>query len=337
MSVHAVVLAGGAGSRLWPVSTASWPKQFRTIFAEAPLISLALERAISVAGADRTWVVTEARHARVLSTLDPRVRADRIVTEPTPGGTLGAVTLAAAAIAVEDDDAVLVVLPSDHLCWTPDLLLASLSLLSSAVADGGVGLVATPARAWNPHLGYVKTGRRRGGAGEVALLDVACYLEKPATPETISDGCWLQNMGVVVAGIGMLAAVAGEGRWDAAHALVSGDAHGLVRWSELGARRIEELFAGAPTDLVVAEAPIGWADVGAWATVFESVPGDANGNRLSGAPTVVDTSRSVIVVSEGSPVTVIGMRDVLVVSSDEGVLVCHRDQVDRLQSLGRHL
>jgi mannose-1-phosphate guanylyltransferase len=335
MGLHAVVLAGGTGTRLWPLSTPAHPKQFQPVLADRPLLNLAVDRAAEVAGPN-VWVVTDAVYAPVVQRLAPKVPADQVLSEPRPRGTLGAVVLAAAAILRRDPEAVVALLPSDHLCDDQARLARAIRALSGHLGPRDVGLVATPTAVVNPALGHVRPGAVMGEEPGVRVCAVDDYVEKPGSADDLPGGPWLRNMGLVVGHGRALLASAGPEWAAAAEGVITGSPEGLERWEALGAERFEDAVLPHSEALVVAETDVEWLDVGTWPTLFEHVDASPTGNVVDGEVTVLDAGGNVV-VSSGTPVTVAGVKDLLIVVTDEHVLVCDRSRSDQVSAIARQV
>jgi mannose-1-phosphate guanylyltransferase len=320
MGLHAVVLAGGTGSRLWPLSTPENPKQFQPVLSSKPLVNQAIDRAHLVAG-DNVWVVTDATYAPVLA-------------EPQPRGTLGAVLLAAAAVRRVDPEGVLALLPSDHLCPDGPQLARAIRTLAPVLGARDIGLVATPTVVINPAFGHVRPGGALVTDDGVRICSVDDYVEKPQSAEELGGGTWLRNMGLVI-GHGKALLDAAEPAWvAAAEAIVDGASDGLALWDALTVERIEDAVLPQSSALVVAEVEVDWIDVGTWPALFEHVDAAPTGNVVDGPVHTID-ARGNVVVTTGRPVAVAGLKDVLVVVTEDQVLVCDRNLADQAGAIGR--
>jgi mannose-1-phosphate guanylyltransferase len=346
MALHAVVLAGGTGSRLWPLSTPANPKQFQRVVSPRPLLNLAVERAREVAG-DNVWVVTDTVYAGVVRELAPEVPADHVLAEPQPRGTLGAVLLAAAAVRRSDPDGILALLPSDHVCDDSARLARAVQALAAALGPRDIGLVATPTGVVNPAFGHVRPGEdlvppspERQGADLVGdgvrVCSVSGYVEKPQSADELDGGPWLRNMGLVVGhGAALLDSVEPDWR-AAAEGVAAGTDEGLAGWSALTAERFEDAVLPRSSALVVAQADVEWLDAGTWPALFENVDASPTGNVMDGPVTVID-ARGNVALSTGTPVAVAGVKNLLVVVTDDQVLVCDRSMADQVGVIAKLL
>jgi mannose-1-phosphate guanylyltransferase len=331
MTLHAVVLAGGTGSRLWPFSTPAHPKQFQPILSDLPLVRLAVERARRIAG-DNVWVVTDAKYVEQARDLCAGVAPERVLGEPSPKGTLGAVLLAAAAVAASDPDGVLVVLPSDHVVEDEDEIARTARALVPQIVEDAIGLIATPVSAMHPAFGHVRPGTKAHGDASGCVWEVAGYIEKPDPDAPIAGGPWHRNMGIVIGRAAHLATLDGATSADAATSVIEGGSASNDAWAEIVSQRIEDAVLPTCTSLLVGVASVAWTDVGTWGALFERVDASDSAGVHSGAGSSRSSTGNVV-LSSAQPVHVIGIDDALVVCTPEMVVVCARHAVDRLEGL----
>jgi mannose-1-phosphate guanylyltransferase len=255
-----------------------------------------------------------------------------VLAEPAPRGTLGAVTLAAAAVQATDPDGLLVVLPSDHLCHDEPRLAGAIQMLTRHLGADSIGLVATPTTVVRPAFGHVSPGPLLEASDIGQIASVVGYVEKPGSAEELPDGPWHRNMGIVIGHARTLLEAAPHAVAQAAERLVAGDAGAPGAWESLIADRIEDAVLPRSESLLVACVDIDWIDVGTWPALFERADAEPSCNLTDGAVTVADATRNVI-VSTGSPVAAIGVHDVLIVVTPEQVVVCDRQHADRIQAI----
>ena len=342
-----VVLCGGAGTRLWPVSRRDHAKQHIPLFGGPSPFQRTLQRLAAVPGFGRP-VVIAGQSGRFLAAEEARAVgvAVELVIEPVGRDTLPAVTLGALVAARRGKDAVAFVLPSDH--YVPDAAaFAAAAAEAVAAAAGGdlvvFGLVpAGPATGF----GYIRPGEAVGGPGGNAARRVAAFVEKPdaaRAADLVAEGC-LWNSGMFAfraeAGLAEIGRLA-----PAAVAVVTGalDAAG----EDLGALRLGEAFAAAPkvsfdvavmerTDrAVVVPAGFAWSDVGDWREIWALSEKDGDGVAVDasggGAVELVDVRNS-YVRSAGRLVCAVGVDDLVVVDTPDALLVA---RLDRSQDVKR--
>lgn len=349
-----VVLSGGSGTRLWPLSRASYPKQFLALAGEQSLIQQTVARAravtdlppIVVCSAEHRFLVAEQLRAAGLA-----VGGDgaRIVLEPVARNTAPAVAVAALLAAETDPDAVLLVLAADHAIGDVPGFAAAIGTAAAAARAGHLVTFGMKPDRPETGYGYIRLGRPLGdGASEVAA-----FVEKPdaATATRYVGEGYLWNSGSFLFPAGLVLAELAEyapAVLDAARAALAGAAR------DLDFLRLDEAaFAQAPSisiDYAVMEktaraavvpAAIGWSDIGSFDALWAVGERDAAGNVAIGDALVLDSTDS-FVRSDGMLTAVLGVSGAVVVTSDDAVLVTTRQRaqdvkriVDALKARGR--
>ncbi|MBE7210639.1 MAG: mannose-1-phosphate guanylyltransferase/mannose-6-phosphate isomerase [Gluconacetobacter diazotrophicus] len=347
-----VILSGGSGSRLWPVSRASFPKQLWPLISERTMLQ---ETALRGRGLAAPVVVCNHEHRFLIAEQlrDAGIAGARIVLEPVGRNSAPAIAAAALLVAEQDPDAVLWVMAADGAIGRPDALAAAVAQAVGAARDGRI--VTFGMRPTRPETGYgyIETGAALPGHPGVHAL--SRFVEKPdaaAAAAMLARGGFLWNSGMFVFTAATLLA---ELR---AHAPAVLDAVGRAvdgRRTDLDFIRLDaEAFAGAPdisVDYAVAErtahaavvpADLGWSDVGSWDALWEISAKDAAGNVAVG-DVFLEHASGCYVRSDGIVTAVTGLSDAVVVVTEDAVLVTHRDRaqdvkrvVERLTAAGRH-
>jgi mannose-1-phosphate guanylyltransferase/mannose-6-phosphate isomerase len=336
-AITPVILSGGAGSRLWPLSTAARPKQFHALAGPKTMFAETLAR-VAVEGGlfGPPMVVCGAAHrAHVEAELAAAGVADAtIVLEPVARNTAPALAVAALAQAARDPLALMLVLPADHVIARPQALIEACAR-ARAVAEAGriVTFAVTPTRPETGY-GYIKSGPALGEG----LFEVAAFREKPdlaAAEAYLAAGDHAWNAGIFFfqaqAFLEQLArhapAVLAAARRAFEGATRTGGALALDADAFSAAPAISVDYAiMEPTDMAaVAPVDMGWSDVGSFATLWELAQKDAAGNALDADARAFD-SADCLVRSGGLKVALIGVRDLMVIATPEGLLVAPRDR-----------
>jgi mannose-1-phosphate guanylyltransferase len=359
MSFHAVTLAGGSGTRLWPVSRAGNPKFLHPLTgSSATLLQATLDRLSPLAPPARTYVVTGVAHATDVARQAGMLPAENILVEPLPRDSCAAVGLAASIIAKRDPDAIMGSFATDHLVRDNAEFV---DVVHAAIEGARQGMLMTigitPTRPETGY-GYLQCGETLTSP----VRRVQEFREKPSAEvaaEYVASGRYLWNAGMFVwrvdaflaelarqqpelhAGLAMIAESWGTDRQDTVVGTV---------WPGLPKISVDYgVMEGAAEAGSVATVPgdFGWNDVGDFNTLAEVLPADANGNVVlapnAGKPDVLlrDTTGSVVVPHGDRLIAVMGMHDVVVVDTPDVVCVCPRDRaqdvkaiVDELKSRG---
>jgi mannose-1-phosphate guanylyltransferase len=333
-SLWAVILAGGVGSRFWPVSTPDRPKQLLPLAGDAPLIRQTIERIRPLVPDTRIRVLTGERLAEPILDAVPGLPRDSLLLEPAARGTAPVLAWAAHEIARVDPDAVMLSLHADHVIEPADAFLAQLVRVGRASAAHcrlfTIGV--TPARPETGY-GYIRMGRPIDGDEE--LREVNQFVEKPdaETARRYIDEGFLWNSGIFV--------------WPAALMLDEMRRHSpevAAHFDLLEHGRIVEFFAAVPVTTVdeallersdrvaVARATFRWDDVGAWDAVARTRATDEHGNVCVGDAHVFD-SRGCIAWAEDGAVVIFGANDMMVVRTAGITFVAPRDRAPDLKKL----
>lgn len=339
-----VILSGGSGTRLWPVSRESFPKQFWPLVSDLTLIQETALRAtgerfappIVVCNQEHRFVVAEQlRHAGIADA--------RIVLEPVGRNSAPAIAAAAMLVAEQDPDTVLWMMAADAAITNPDALQA---VLDTAVAAAQAGHVVTfGMRPTAPEIGYgyIKTGAPLDGLPGVRALDA--FVEKPDTIEAkrmLDAGGYLWNSGMFLFTAGTLLSELQRHAPDVLDAVRQAVAG---RHQDLDFIRLStEPFAACPNislDYAVAErteracvvpADIGWSDVGSWSALWELGAKDSSGNVTTG-DVVLEDAVNCYARSDGILTAVVGLSDVVLIVTDDAVLAMHRSRAQDVKKV----
>jgi mannose-1-phosphate guanylyltransferase len=348
-ALHAVILAGGSGTRFWPLSRRDHPKQLLALAGSRTLLQGTWDRVRQLASADAVHVVTAGTLAPAIAEQLPELGAARLVVEPEPRDTAIAIGLAAGLIHREDPDAVLVVTPADHVV-TPDAAFAAAVREAAALAAARGAIVTLGVRPRSAHVGYgyIRRGQPLPGARAYGVL---AFEEKPDRAKAegfVRGGEHLWNCGVFVWKASTVLAQL-EQHLPATRAAIArivaawdGPARDATLRAEYAAARrisIDYAVLEKARDIVVIEVDYEWSDVGSWSAVAELHAGqaDASGNVARGAPFVGVAARRCFVQGDGRLVAVIGLDDVAVVQTKDATLICPLDQAEAVKDLVKSL
>jgi mannose-1-phosphate guanylyltransferase len=341
------VLAGGAGTRFWPASRRARPKPFVPLLGERTLLEDTLDRLRPLAPPRRTWVVA----ARALAPLVRRALRKRggvrLLLEPDARDTAPAVAWSAARIAAEKDGGVMGVFPADHHIPAPAAFRRTARLAAGAAADGE-SIVLLGIRPTRPESGYgwLRVGPERGAA------PVRSFLEKPPASRArrlLAAGDWLWNAGMLFAAPERLleeTCRCAPELWRPLGRVLRDASRGRA----VGRARLTRAWRGVrpvPFDRAVLERSrrvravrgrFRWSDVGSWDALCEHLPRD-RGNRFRGDPPLaaIDAGENLVWNTSGRPVALLGVSGLVVVETDDALLVCARERAQEVRRVVREL
>jgi mannose-1-phosphate guanylyltransferase/mannose-1-phosphate guanylyltransferase/mannose-6-phosphate isomerase len=345
--LYPVFLSGGGGSRLWPLSRGERPKQFLRLSGDRTLFQQALARASDRNRFASPIVVSGATHAGLIGEQLAAVGLEAdLVLEPFGRDTAAAVTTGLLEAARRDPDAVALVMPTDQSVRRPAAFLAAVETAAGLASSDRFVLFGVTPDGPNTGYGYVRRGAPLEGAADA--WTVGAFVEKPdaARAETLlAEGC-LWNSGMFLlpakAALDEIERLAPEVYAAAKEAWSKG-----VR--DNGALRLDaEAFGRAPpapidravmekTDrAVVLGVDLGWADLGTWSALWTAAERDAAGSAVEG-PAVVRDAVSSLIRAEGLPVCAIGVEDLVIVATRDGVLVARRGRDEEVKALAAEL
>ncbi len=346
--IHPVVLCGGSGTRLWPLSRALYPKQLLALASERTLLQETILRTAEAGGFAAPIVVGNEEHRFVLA---EQVRqlgvAAQVVVEPVGRNTAPAAAVAALLVSAADPDGHVLLMPADHVIADPAVFRDAVRRALPASEAGR--LVTFGIEPTAPHTGYGYIRRGAPLAGVPGCHAVARFVEKPdaATAEAwVASGEYLWNSGIFLFPVARYLAEL-ERREPA---IVQACRRALATAQpDLSFLRLgSEAFAASPatsidyavmehvTDAVVMPVRMGWSDVGSWAALWQISEKDASGNATQGTVIAVDVVDSLL-RSDGPAVAAVGLRDVVLVATKDAVLAVSRDRAEDVREVVEQL
>ena len=342
MNTHVVIMAGGIGSRLWPLSTPETPKQFIDILGVGQsLLQLTVERFLPVCPPDRFWVVTSEKYVDIVRQQLPAVPDDQILAEPEARNTATCIAYASWKISRKDPDANIVVTPADALVLKTFAFAETIrkALTFTEVYGGIVTVGIAPTR---PETGYGYIHAAEAVQGQV--VKVSEFKEKPdlATAEAyLADGHYFWNAGIFV---WKVSTIVEELRTHAPQIAGVMDRLATSFFTEGEAAALKELFPTCEKvsiDYAVMEksgsihviaADLGWSDLGSWGSIKTHLEPDADGNAVVGGDVRLFGCKDCFVHTAGEKTVVVEGLDGYIVAESAGrLLVCRLSEEQRIK------
>lgn len=340
--VAVAVMAGGFGTRFWPLSTPRRPKQFLTELAGESLYTQAVGRARRLVPPDRIVVVANQAHRRLVREQAPEVRPGNIICEPRRRDTAPALILAALFVERRWPGHILVNMPSDHLVTGRQAFRGAMAAAVAQARQGRLVTLGIPPTEPATRFGYLEL------ADPPAALNpqrVRRFVEKPPPAKArhyAASGRHLWNSGIFIWRAARLLEEAARHLPETYRALAPLAAHfGRATFARKARRAFDRLTAVSidygimerAEEVWVVPAAFPWSDLGGWRAAEALLRPDKSGNRCAGRVELDEVSGTLAVTSEGEAMLVAGVRDLVVVRGPGGVLVCHKSAADRLKPL----
>jgi mannose-1-phosphate guanylyltransferase len=345
--LHAIVMAGGSGTRFWPKSRRNRPKQLLCLHGDATMLQKTVARVAALIPPSRTYIITGADQAEATKAQLPDLPAANVVAEPCPRDTAACVGLAALIVAKADPDGAMIVMPADHVIQPVERFLATVKAAVHVIDADPTAFVTFGVKPTRPETGYgyIERGEALGAPEGIALHKVAQFREKPdlATAEQfLADGRFAWNAGIFVWRARAILDALKVHRPNLYAALERvGKALGTPEEAEVIAREypamekvpIDKAVMEKAGNVRVLEVVYDWNDVGDWRSLSGLVPPDSNGNTTQGKVHAIDTKGSIIVSDDGGLIATLGVEDLVIIQSGGATLVARKDQLDRLKAM----
>jgi mannose-1-phosphate guanylyltransferase len=336
--LHAMIMAGGGGTRFWPRSRQARPKQFLTLGGDRSLLQQALDRIEATIPPERTWVITgEGYRAETRAQL-PGLPGDHLVGEPCGRDTAPCVGLGAALIARDDPEAVMLVTPADHVIEPVREFERAAHVARQMAEEHPQSLITfgIPPTFASSGYGYIHRGEQVAQRQGVSVFRAAGFHEKPKADlaeRFVASGEYFWNSGIFVWRAATILNALRERKpaiYSAVHAIAeawSGPrAQEVLREEYEKIEKISIDYAVMQTapEVLVVQAPYTWDDVGSWLALERMHPQDREGNTVLATHCGLKTNNCVIVGEPGRLVATIGVRDLLIIQDGDCILVADR-------------
>lgn len=348
MKITAVIMAGGRGERFWPRSRNSFPKQFLSLTGDGEtMIQKTVHRLSSLVAPEDIFVVTNAAYASVVNEQLSDIPAENILFEPAARNTAPCIGLAAAVIRKRYGDAVMMVLPSDHLIKFNQMFIDTLKTAASA-AQKGNGLVTIGITPTYPETGYGYIQFEADDNGTGGVYNVKRFVEKPnieLAKEYVNSGEYLWNSGMFVWKVSSIEANLRKYLPDMTEGLNKiAEAAGTDLFNDVVAEEFPK-FRSESIDFGVMEKAsevytipgnFGWDDVGSWLALERVNRTNEYGNMIQGDVISINT-KNTIVCGGKKLIATVGIEDLVVVDTDDALLICAKDSTQDVKKVIENL
>lgn len=345
--LHAIIMAGGSGTRFWPKSRRNRPKQLLTLHGDRSLIQQSFDRIRSLVPAEQIRVVTGLDQVEAVHQQLPAIPFENLLAEPAPRDTAACVALAAMSVMHADPDGVMIVMPADHVISPIDNFTRTIEASLEVIREDPLALVTFGVKPSRPETGYgyIEHADQIGEPGGIPLFHVEQFREKPdraTAEEFLATGRFSWNSGIFV--------------WRAQTILEALERYCPSLYKSMlpikdsfGTHKFQNVLKNTfptlqkvPIDKAVMEksdrvrmleVQFDWNDVGDWRALADLVPGDSRNNVSQGAVRLQDCDGCIISNEDGRLIAALGLENIVVVQSGGVTLVAQRDKLDSLKSL----
>jgi mannose-1-phosphate guanylyltransferase len=345
-SIYALILAGGSGERFWPLSRRARPKQLLRLVSDTTLLEGTLVRLKGFIPRERILVLTNTEQEDAVRKLLRNFPKENIVAEPAKRDTAAAVALGTGWVAARDHAAVMAVLPADHVISNRTAFQETLAVAADAAEETSELVIIGIKPTWAcPGFGYIEQGkpvRLRKRPNNEAIHRVLRFREKPnpdLAESFLRKGNFRWNAGMFVWSVPTML------REFNRYAPELADFISQVRAPQNFEKALSERFGKLPRisfdyaimekadRVLVVEASFDWDDVGSWRAVANYFKKDKYGNAANRAITAIDSSNNIIFEEDGAVIALLGVRDLIVVRTQDALLICHRHEAERIKDL----
>ena len=344
--LHAVIMAGGSGTRFWPASRKMQPKQLLALTGQRTMIQSTLDRLGDLVPQNQRWIITNELLTDAVREQLPELPAENVVGEPCKRDTAPCVGLAAAMIRRIDPDGTMVVMPSDHVIASPEKFQAAIAAGEKLIDEDPTRIVTFGIKPSYPaeSFGYIERDQASQiKADGVDAFAVKQFREKPdqATAQQYLDqGTFYWNSGIFLwRASTIFEALEKNAPKMSQHLTTIADAMGQDDFGEVLTKEFTAI-EGTSIDyavmekyknVVVVEAPFPWDDVGSWQALSRLHDPDADGNTVVGSHVGIDTRGSIVVSEPGHTVVTIDVNDLIVVQTKDATLVAPKHAEERVR------
>jgi mannose-1-phosphate guanylyltransferase len=342
-------MVGGSGTRFWPLSRRQSPKYLLPIVGEKSMLEQTVDRIEPSVGAERIWCITSEGQAPGIRRALPDLPEENIIGEPMPRDSAACVALAAVTVQQADPDAVMLCMPGDNLVQQADRFRRTVDVGARVAEEGKLVTFGVKPAAPETRFGYIHRGERLTDFKEANVYEVQRFTEKPDAPtarQMVDSGEYYWNSGnfiwradVILEQFRRHAPRIHEAVERIRPALGTGRAADVIReeYEKLEKVSIDYAVMEKAEDVATVEADFDWDDVGSWTALERHADRDEAGNTKTHLSLVVDSEGCILSGRPGHLIAALGLKDFIVVQTDDATLVCPKDRANDVKGLVQEL
>jgi len=340
----AVVMAGGSGTRLWPLSRNQTPKQSLKLVGTRTLFQHAVDRLAPLFPADQVIVVTRSDHLNVLQEQAPKIPRVNFIVEPEGRGTAPAIGLAAIHLHHRDPEAAMAVLTADHFITDTDCFRRVLGAAEGIARLGYLVTLGIQPDSPSTGFGYIEFGQALDGSGEFDAYRINRFIEKPdleKAAKMVASKSFVWNSGMFVWQVEQILAEFSRQMPELTDCLSElkpflgtseYEAHLTRLWPKVAKQTIDYGIMEGAKQAAVIPVSMGWTDVGSWGSLFDLLPVDESGNIQIGPVVSIDSSNT-LALGGKRLIATLGVQDLVIIDAEDALLVCRRDRAQDVRQI----
>ena len=349
-ALYALILAGGSGERFWPLSRRARPKQLLQLVGKHTLLEQAVARLEGLVSPEHLLILTNIDQETAVRGLFPQLPKENIVAEPAKRDTAAAVALGAGWVAARDHSATMAVLPADHIINDTAAFQRTLSAATSAAEETGALVTMGIKPTWAcPGYGYIEQGeevRLRSVGENHAVHRVLRFREKPnadLAESFLRKGNFRWNAGMFVWSVPSVLSEFNRHTPELANFISQLCVPGRFaetlrdRFAKLPRISFDYAIMEKADRVLVVEAGFDWDDVGSWRAVAKYFQNDGEGNAANCEITALESSNNIVFNPGVTRIALLGVHNLIVVRTDDAILICHRHQAEKIKNLVGHV
>jgi mannose-1-phosphate guanylyltransferase len=334
---YAVIMAGGSGTRLWPLSRRDSPKQALKLVGEKTMFQYAVERITSTFSFENIMVVTIPTYATILQKQCPEIPVENFILEPEGRGTASAIGLASIHLMQRDPESCMVILTADHYITQVSQFCTILKAAEIIARDGNLVTLGILPSHPSTGFGYIQQGDKIGELNDLSVYKVKRFIEKPnlaRAKQMLKSGYYSWNSGMFVWKASQILSEIEHQMPDfftqlmqVNDALLTPEYSTVLNdiWPRIVKNTIDYGIMEGAKNVVVIPVDIGWSDIGSWGSLIDLLPADEDHNILIGSHLSIDTTNT---LSFGNKrlIATMGVQDLVIIDTDDVVMVCARER-----------
>lgn len=349
-NVYICILAGGSGTRLWPLSRKQTPKQLLNLTGDRSMLQLTIDRVRPLVPIERILVLTDPDHRELIAAHIPEIPKENILIEPSARGTAPALGLAAFRLRIKlPGDTVMISLHADHVITLPERFRSALRTAITTARSGYLVAIGVVPHYPETGYGYIERGTVLASLDELQVYRIAHFHEKPplaVAREYLASGHYDWNTGYFAWTLDTILQAFAQWQPTIYSQLASicaapeTDADAILNnvWSRIERTTIDVGIMEKATSAAVVSCDLGWNDVGSWASLYDMLPHDVNENVIlgNGEHLEIDT-HNCLIHSSTRFVASLGVHDLIIVDTGDALLILPRERAQEVGDLVKRL